>query len=134
MSTRSIDLEPEALDSAGIRYEETGRARGSADALSAHADDAGQVNGTVRIEGRGDEAHLWIEQRVPWKLAVKILTLLKAPGHHSSSGVVGQGRKPAAQRTDPSGAEPDGSGTSPGSKPRLQMLEAPAGRTENSPE
>ena len=37
------------------------------------------VQGTVRIQDLGDEVHLWIEQRVPWPVALKILEALKTP-------------------------------------------------------
>ena len=37
------------------------------------------VHGTVRIQDLGDEVHLWIEQRVPWPVALKILEALKTP-------------------------------------------------------
>jgi hypothetical protein len=37
------------------------------------------VQGTVRIQDLGEEVHLWIEQRVPWPVALKILEALKAP-------------------------------------------------------
>jgi hypothetical protein len=34
---------------------------------------------TVRIRDLGDEVHLWVEQRVPWTVALKIMKLLKDP-------------------------------------------------------
>ena len=34
---------------------------------------------TVRITDFGDEVHLWVEQRVPWRVALKIMKLLKGP-------------------------------------------------------
>ena len=39
----------------------------------------GKTQGTVRFEDFGDEVHLWIEQQVPWKVALAILRELKAP-------------------------------------------------------
>jgi len=35
--------------------------------------------GILRIHDFGDEVHLWVEQRVSWKVALEILTELKAP-------------------------------------------------------
>ena len=43
-----------------------------------HHSAAGQGRGTVRLEGYRDEAHLWVEQRVPWEVAREILRLLGA--------------------------------------------------------
>ena len=40
---------------------------------------AGEAKGTVRFEDFGDEVHLWIEQQVPWKVALEILKELKVP-------------------------------------------------------
>jgi hypothetical protein len=36
---------------------------------------------TLHIQDFGDEAWLSFDQRVPWKVALEILRLLKAPGH-----------------------------------------------------
>jgi hypothetical protein len=36
------------------------------------------VEGTLHIEDFGDEVHLSFDQRVPWRVALKILRLLKA--------------------------------------------------------
>ena len=35
--------------------------------------------GILRIHDFGDEVHLWVEQRVSWKVALEILQELKAP-------------------------------------------------------
>jgi hypothetical protein len=37
------------------------------------------VDDTLRIRDFGDEVHLWIECRVPWDVALKILRVLKEP-------------------------------------------------------
>ena len=34
--------------------------------------------GTLRIQDFGDEVHLWVEQRVPWTVALQVLKVLKA--------------------------------------------------------
>ena len=34
---------------------------------------------TVRIRDLGDEVHLWVEQRVPWTVALMIMKLLRDP-------------------------------------------------------
>jgi hypothetical protein len=39
----------------------------------------GKGKGTIQFEDLGDEVHLWIEQQVPWKVALEILRELKAP-------------------------------------------------------
>ena len=38
-----------------------------------------KAQGTIRFEDFGDEVHLWIEQQVPWKVALEILKELKTP-------------------------------------------------------
>ena len=55
-----------------------------------HHSGAGQGRGTVRLEGYRDEAHLWVEQRVPWEVAREILRLLGA-------GESPKGRRSAGQ-------------------------------------
>jgi hypothetical protein len=42
---------------------------------------ASQVDtrGTLRIHDFGEEVHLWIEQRVPWTVALDILKVLTDP-------------------------------------------------------
>ncbi len=35
--------------------------------------------GRLFIQDFGDEVHLWIEQQVPWKVALEILKELKTP-------------------------------------------------------
>ena len=44
-------------------------------------EDAGRRDdpNTLRIRDLGDEVHLWVEQRVPWTVALKIMKLLKDP-------------------------------------------------------
>ncbi len=41
--------------------------------------DTGRSRGTVRVQDLGHEAYLWVEQRLPWKVALEILKELKAP-------------------------------------------------------
>ena len=38
--------------------------------------------GTLRIHDYGEEVHLMIEERVPWRVALEILKELKTPGPH----------------------------------------------------
>jgi len=51
-------------------------------------DEAGRQDepNTVRIQDLGDEVHLWVEQRVPWTVALEILRLLKIPAEPDKSG------------------------------------------------
>jgi hypothetical protein len=39
----------------------------------------GNLSGSLNIRDSGDGAHLWFEQRVPWRIALEILRELKAP-------------------------------------------------------
>ncbi len=41
---------------------------------------ANHPQSTVRIKDYGDEVHLWVEQRVPWKVALEVLKEITAPG------------------------------------------------------
>ncbi len=34
---------------------------------------------TLRMKDLGDEVYLWVEQRVPWPVALEIMRLLKIP-------------------------------------------------------
>ena len=49
--------------------------------------DADHVRGTVRVEDFEEEAQLWVEQRVAWPVALRILRLLGAEDHPEVTGV-----------------------------------------------
>jgi transcriptional regulator with XRE-family HTH domain len=85
--------------------------------------DADQGRGTVRVEGVGDEAQLWVEQRVPWPpwpVAWEILRLLGAERRPEMA---------VARCIDPPGSDPDRSGEDLGSKLRSHVETTPDGPT-----
>jgi hypothetical protein len=60
---------------------------------------AGDAPDTLRIRDFGDEVHLWIEQRVPWPVALEIVRVLTARAPQPEAASHRRHRRPGVLRS-----------------------------------